>query len=104
MLEIVNNGSEQEYLFWNAAEVVGRAVVRDNGEEVEIRLINVARHRRGEGIGSYLLDRIIADHGEKDIFTWTFKAREAWYSRRGFKNVEERASLIKMFRKGSVLK
>ncbi len=104
MLEIVSNGDEQEYLLWNAGEVIGRAVIREVGGDIEIKLINVARHRRGEGIGSYLLDKIIADYGEKDIFTWTFKARESWYSSRGFKNIEERASLIKMYRQASLFK
>jgi len=102
MLEVLASGSMREYLYWSSAEVVARAVVVEHSGGAEIKLINVSRHRRGEGIGSMLLRRIIADYSHKDIFTWTFSSRTKWYERNGFRAVEEQASLVKMVREGKI--
>jgi|Deesub1362B_J571_1020462.scaffolds.fasta_scaffold05953_4 GNAT superfamily N-acetyltransferase len=99
MLEVLVNGDTHEYLYWNTAEVIARAVVVEREEEAEIKLINVARHRRGEGIGSLILERIISDFAHKSLVTWTFNGRTSWYERNGFEVAEERASLLKMVRK-----
>ena len=99
MLEVMASDETREYLYWGTAEVIARAVVVEREEEAEIKLINVARHRRGEGLGSRLLERIISDFSHKNIATWTFNGRAEWYERNGFEIAEERASLLKMVRK-----
>ncbi|WP_457555532.1 GNAT family N-acetyltransferase [Candidatus Pyrohabitans sp.] len=99
MLEVLVSGHTREYLYWSTAEVIARAVVVEYPEKAEIKLINVARHRRGEGIGSMLLERIVSDFLHKELFTWTFNGRSSWYERRGFTVDEERASLLKMVRR-----
>ena len=99
MLEVLVNGDTREYLYWGTSEIIARAVVVEREEEAEIKLINVARHRRGEGIGSFVLGRILSDFAHKRITTWTFNGRASWYERNGFRVVEERASLLKMVRK-----
>ena len=93
------NGDTREYLYWSSAEVIARAVVVERTEEAEIKLINVSRHHRGEGIGSLILQRIISDYSHKPITTWTFSGRASWYERNGFEVAEKRASLLKMVRK-----
>jgi GNAT superfamily N-acetyltransferase len=98
MLEVLTYGDIREYLYWSTAEVIARAVVVEHEEEAEIKLINVARHRRGEGIGSLLLERIVTDFAHKPIAAWTFSSRAEWYERKGFVVAEERASLLRMVR------
>ncbi len=101
MLEVLVNGNITEYLLWDISQVVGRAVVAEHSDYAEIKLINVSSFRRGEGLGTILLDRIISDFGHRDIVTSTFSSRVNWYERKGFTKRAERDSIVEMFREGS---
>lgn len=100
MLEVVDKGGELEYLYWSAWQVAARAVVKEGEEQAVIKLINVAHHFRGRGIGSWLLDRVVSDFGDKALVTWTFGPRVEWYRRRGFYREVAEDSIVKMVRDG----
>ena len=65
--------------------IAGFGLVRDG----RLGHLYVAPDRRGQGIGSALLDRILRDHAELDL--WVFErntAARAFYGARGFVEVE----------------
>jgi len=98
MLEVVDKGGELEYLYWSAWQVAAKAVVEEGSERVEIKLVNVSRNRRGRGLGSWLLDRVVEDFRHRKIVAWVFKPRVGWYRKRGFSKEERKNSIVKMVR------
>ncbi len=101
MFEVLVNGNITEYILWDVSQVIGRVIVVEQKNNVKIKLINVINFRRGEGLGSMLLDRVVSDFGNRDIITTTFSSRVGWYERRGFVKMAEKNSIVEMFRKGS---
>lgn len=75
--------------------IIGYGLVYQKDGSAEIKVINVDRNHRGEGIGSSMLQRIVDDHSEKDIHVKTFHSLISWYERFGFKVDSEPLSLVR---------
>lgn len=86
-----------EYLVYDiyGIGVIGYGVVYQKGNNAEIKIINVDRFHRGEGIGSSLLQRIISDHSERTIYVRTFESLVPWYEKFGFKLYSEPLLLVR---------
>ncbi len=97
--EIEQAGEYQkyEYLVYDiyGIGVIGYGVVYQKGNSAEIKIINVDRLHRGEGIGSLLLQKIISDHLERDIYVKTFESLIPWYEKFGFKLYSEPLLLVR---------
>jgi N-acetylglutamate synthase-like GNAT family acetyltransferase len=74
--------------------VVGYGVVYQKDDSAEIKVINVSRYHRGEGIGSRMLQRIVDDHSNRNIHVKTFDSLIQWYEKFGFKVVDSEPLLL----------
>ncbi|MGQ9720667.1 MAG: GNAT family N-acetyltransferase [Candidatus Jordarchaeum sp.] len=96
--EISQAGEYQkyEYLVYDiyGIGVIGYGVVYQNRDSAEIKVINVDRYHRGEGIGSSMLERIVEDHSEKNIQVKTFDSLIPWYQKFGFKVINSEPLLL----------
>ncbi|MFQ6052336.1 MAG: GNAT family N-acetyltransferase [Candidatus Hydrothermarchaeota archaeon] len=77
---------------------IGVARVREYEGEVAIDLINVNPNRRGEGIGTKLLEKIVNDYDNHLLTVTTFPYLEEWYEEFGFKKTYKKGNLIHMVR------
>jgi len=97
-VEKLSSGEHSEYLLWNESysRVIGTARVAARNGSAEIEVINIEQDYRGKNLGTKLLEKVIQDFSEKELFTWTFNGRVEWYERNGFKPVETNGTLVKM--------
>ena len=65
---------------------------------VKLLYINVNRNYRGNGKGSYLLNRIISDFADITVVVETFKERVAWYQKFGFTLFSNNAGIYTLMR------
>jgi len=89
-----------KYEVWNdyRTHVIGAATIDRNSEPKELENINVHPGRRGDGVGSRLLSRILSDYDDSTIVAWVFNQRLEWYERHGFDAVENSEDLVKVKR------
>jgi len=102
-IEKLSSGAHSEYLLWNEcySRVIGTARVATKNGSAEIEVINIDQDYRGKNLGTKLLERVIQDFSEKELFTWTFEGRTKWYERNGFKAAETNGTLVKMLYTGN---
>ena len=96
--EVEQHGNYQKYEYFvydvYGIGVIGYGVVYRRNGFAEIRVINVHRGYRGEGIGSLMLQKIVEDHSQETICVKTFDSLVHWYERFGFKVVDPEALLL----------
>lgn len=99
LCEIKQTGEyrKYEYLVYDiyGIGVIGYGVVYQKDDSAEIKVINVDRSYRGEGIGSSMLQRIVEDHSMRSIRVRTFDSLIPWYERFGFKVDSEPLLLVR---------
>ncbi len=85
-----------EYLVYDTygIGVIGYGVVYQKDDSAEIKVINVSRYHRGEGTGSWMLQRIVEDHSKRNIRVKTFDSLIQWYEKFGFKVVDSEPLLL----------
>jgi len=74
------------------------AVVLERDDHIYIEDINVGSIYRGRGVGTGLLNRILADFKDRPITANVFEARVPWYRRHGFEPVGKTSNLIEIVR------
>ncbi len=89
-----------KYKVWNDYEsrIIGGATLEDSSRPILLENINVQRNRRDRGIGSKLLNQILADYDNSEIVAWIFDARVNWYQRHGFEEEDQSGDLVKVRR------
>lgn len=89
-----------KYVVWNeyGSHIIGSATLVDGDKPVLLKGINIQRNRRGRGIGSELLNRILSDFEDSEIIAEVFNARVRWYRRHGFELDEEFDQLVRVRR------
>jgi N-acetylglutamate synthase-like GNAT family acetyltransferase len=94
------------YECWDdyGCSVVASAVAVEENGHINLREINVGRSYRGRGLGTLLLEQVIADFSDRDLVASVFEERVPWYRRHGFEPVESRGGLIEVKRRGQSLK
>ncbi len=97
--EIEQTGEYQkyEYLVYDiyGITIIGYGAVYRKGDSAEIKVINVDRYRRGEGIGSSILHKIVEDHTKRNIYVRTFDSLIPWYEKFGFRADSEPLLLVR---------
>ena len=88
------------YYLYDDAFVTVEAVakIKIHAEYVELLYINVNREYRGNGKGTYLLNRIINDFNNRKVIVETFEERVNWYKKFGFNIISSHANLYKLER------
>ena len=99
-IEKRDRDSKCKYIVWNdyESQVIGSATLVNSERPVYLKEINVHRNRRGKGIGSRLLKRIVSDFEDCEIVAEVFDSRLEWYRRHGFDEEEELEQLVKVRR------
>jgi len=94
-------GSGITYYLYDDSFVTVEAVakIKMHSEYVELLYINVNRNYRGNGKGSYLLNRILSDFDDRKVIVETFKERVAWYEKFGFIVTYNHANIYMLERK-----
>lgn len=72
------------------------AVVLERDDHIYLEDINVGSDYRGRGVGTGLLNQILADFKDRSIIANVFEARVPWYRRHGFDPVGKMNDLIKI--------
>lgn len=99
-IECRNRGDKYRYVVWDeyGNHIIGSAVLIDSNQSALLKNVNVHRSRRGKGIGSSLLKRILSDFQNSEIVAKAFSSRLDWYRRHGFELKEEPGDLVKVRR------
>jgi N-acetylglutamate synthase-like GNAT family acetyltransferase len=97
-IERYESGDQQGYVVWNdfGNRIIGSAVLKRKHGTTVLDKINVARTRRGEGVGSKLLSRILRDFEGEELVAYAFESRVDWYRRHGFKPKGKRGMLVEV--------
>jgi|Deesub1362A_J573_1020465.scaffolds.fasta_scaffold00016_137 N-acetylglutamate synthase-like GNAT family acetyltransferase len=97
-IEHFDSIDSHEYLVWdeNYSRIIASARIKKINEGFELKIINVERWYRGEGVGSMLLNKIVADFSDTTLIAWVFSSRVEWYLKNGFKVKERAGRLVKV--------
>lgn len=88
------------YECWDdyGCSVVASAVVLERDGYAYLQDINVGSGHRGNGIGTGLLNRILADFEGRHIIADVFEDRVPWYRKHGFEPIGKAKQLVKIVR------
>jgi N-acetylglutamate synthase-like GNAT family acetyltransferase len=88
------------YECWDdyGCSIMASAVVLEWDDHIYLEDINVGSVYRGRGVGTGLLNRILADFKDRPVTANVFEARVPWYRRHGFEPVGKTNDLIKIVR------
>ena len=88
------------YECWDdyGCSIIANAVVLERDDYIYLEDINVGSGYRGRGVGTGLLNQILADFGDRPVTANVFEARVPWYRRHGFEPVGKTNDLIKIVR------
>jgi len=102
-IERYESDGRWDYVVWNdfGSRVIGNAVIERKRGTTVLDKINVSRTRRGEGVGSELLNQILQDFESDELVAYAFEGRVGWYLRHGFEPVGKRGLLVKVRRPSS---
>ena len=88
------------YECWDdyGCSIMASAVVLERDDHIYLEDINVGSIYRGRGVGTGLLNQILANFKDVSITANVFEARVPWYRRHGFEPVGKTNDLIKIVR------